>query len=379
VLGILAVGVPARPAHARQRRLPVPLRDLEAGARPDSLDPQARVALGRVYWERGKHAQAEDEFLAALALDPRHAEATLAAGIHPFARESRYLVDLRGRLGLDSARVFLVRRMGWVWDAIAYDPLVDLTILRPARDRLTAWWWGAPLRKAFDRLLEGRNEEAFALLDEAIRAPDRGSVESLGNDFLFYFALAALRTGHPERAADAFKALSERIEERERTGVELVLPNARPYYEYLRGDALARAGDPEAAVAALERLFELDLGHFLAHARLADIAEAEGDHERALGHRRAAVGLKEDDARLRLDLAATLLAAGDAAGAAREARRALDLDARSPRGWYLYGRSAEAAGEAGAAREAYARFVAIAPSRLAAQRDSARLRMAAAP
>jgi Flp pilus assembly protein TadD len=105
--------------------------------------------------------------------------------------------------------------------------------------------------------------------------------------------------------------------------------------------------------------------------------EARGDLEAALSERRFALDVQQDDPDLLVDLARTLLKAGrfeDTREPLAEAARLNPRDARAP---YLQATVAEALNDSAAAREAYARFVAIAPSRFADQIAAAHDRLLA--
>ena len=77
----------------------------------------------------------------------------------------------------------------------------------------------------------------------------------------------------------------------------------------------------------------------------------------------AQLGGPRDGALLRYSLGQALLAGGDAAGARRELRAALDFDPTYSAAWKVLGQAALAAGDADAAAAAWTRGIATATAR----------------
>jgi predicted Zn-dependent protease len=77
----------------------------------------------------------------------------------------------------------------------------------------------------------------------------------------------------------------------------------------------------------------------------------------------AQLGGPRDGALLRYSLGQALLAGGDAAGAVRELRAALEFDATYSAAWKALGQATLVAGDAGAAAEAWTRGIAAASAR----------------
>jgi Flp pilus assembly protein TadD len=113
----------------------------------------------------------------------------------------------------------------------------------------------------------------------------------------------------------------------------------------------------------------------MAHVRLADLLEANRRWEEALVERRMARELNPDDPTLLMEEAITLGKAGrlgDADSVMQEAVRAAPRDARP---LYYLGVVATAAHRTSEAREAFARFLALAPTRYAVEIADAKRRL----
>lgn len=311
----------------------------------DSVDAQSWYRLGLGLWEKHKFDAADSAFQRALHFQPWHAGAHLALGTLPGARGSRYLQDLPDRIGHDSTLAFLRATLRHLADATVSDPRVDLSPLGFLSDEelissrtasSTAFVINGmrfqsfydtpalkPMRRAMRALIEQHPESAYAGLAAALaaRRPD----QVMTDQFIDLYATSALRAGHPDAAANGYRELAQRAGRREAAAhgspsVDLgPLFNARGDALLLYGIAEAEAGHPDVARAAFHEALLTDVTLYQAHARLADLAEAEGDLDGALAERQAAIAVTPETARPYLDLGITLLQAGRA----REAEDAL--------------------------------------------------------
>jgi Tfp pilus assembly protein PilF len=311
----------------------------------DSVDAEAHFRYGMGLWEKRRYDAADTAFRRALTFQPTHAGAHVALGVLPFGRGDRYLWDLPRRITPDSLRRFFIDVDRHSRDAFLYDPTVDLTPLRFVPDeRLVPdnsgmicfgglcfrtvpdrkWW--KPTRKAARLLVTGHPDSAFAHLDAALATRDSGEV--ISDDFIWFYALAADRSGHPAEAAAGFRELAQRATRRESDRQTIgVSPRSRPMYLLLYGMASDRAGNVAVARAALREALIADLTLFQAHSRLADIAEARGETAEAIEERRSAIAIAPELVRLDVDLGISLLQMGRTA----EAREAFaSASARAP-------------------------------------------------
>lgn len=115
----------------------------------------------------------------------------------------------------------------------------------------------------------------------------------------------------------------------------------------------------------------------MAHVRLASIYDGMHRTQSALEERRRAVAAHPEDASLLFDLGEALARAGQLPDAHVTLREASQANPRSVRTLYVLGWVAQQVGNTEEAREAYQRFLAIAPSRFAPQIEEANKRLAA--
>lgn len=299
----------------------------------DSVDAQAWYRFGLGLWEKHRYDAADTAFRAALRYEPWHAGAHLALGTLPFARGGRYLMDLPDRVGRDSALALLEAASLHRAEARTLDPRLDLaplgfltddelvagtatfTILGPQTIVFSSAPIAVgPMRRAYRALIAERPDTAFAILARALA--ERRPGETMNDEFISLYAGAALRSGHPDAAASGYRELAQRAGRREQAahGSPIVDPgavfNLRSRYLLLYGLAEAEAHQREVARAALHEALLIDLTLYQAHARLADMAEEDGDLAAALEERRAAIAVSPESPRPYLDLGITLLQAG---------------------------------------------------------------------
>ena len=336
--GLLAclVLAAARPAagQSRPRLTDRGLDSLRQDAAIDSMDAEAQYRLGLGLWEKHKFDAADSSFRRAIRLQPWHAGAHLALGILPSARGDRYVSQLVHRLGQDSAGRILRAAEHEVAEATVLDPRHDLTPLGfLTDDELVpnsvgisfdefgvngAWRDPADeMRRAIRAIIGQHPDTAFAILSRALAA--RRPNQVMQDRFISLYATAALRSGHPEAAADGYRELAQRAGRTEANGTtpfdRRLLLNFRGHYLLLYGIAEAEAHQLDVARAAFHEAVVTEVGLYEAHAQLADLAESQGDLEGALAERRAAVTAAPESARPSLDLGITLLQAGRAAEA----------------------------------------------------------------
>jgi predicted Zn-dependent protease len=206
------------------------------------------------------------------------------------------------------------------------------------------------------------------------------SSETMPDDFVWYLALAADRSGHPDVAMDGFRELSQRAGRRESNAIIMSPTGAgRELYLVLYGMAADRVGHPALARAALREALTVDLTLYQAHSRLADIAEAAGNTDEALSERRAALDLAPEVGRLHLDFGITLLQAGRPVEAKAELREAMVALPWDPGVLLFLFQSALATADRPTATEALSALALFAPRRNVDQVDEARRQLAALP
>lgn len=373
------------------------LDSLRATTSIDSVDADAWYQYGLGLWEKRRYDQADTAFRRALHFQPAHAGAHLALGALPFGRGARYLTDLPGRIGRDSVFPFLVAVQRHSRDAFLNDPTVDLASLRfldddelvPSQAGRLCFGvycfgvaidpkWYRPARKGARFLVYREADSAYAVMSAALAK--RRMDEFVPDDFIWFYALSADRSGHPAEAANAFRALAQRATRRESDDPEVtVSPRSRPMYLLLYGMASDRAGNTAVARAALREALLVDLTLYQAHSRLAEIAEAQGDIEQAIAERRSAIAIAPEVGRLHVELGITLLQAGRAAEAKESLSEAVGLAPWDPVAQLFLFQTALALHDREAATGALTALERYAPVRNREQVAEARTRLAELP
>ena|GEM_PF-3294634 len=363
----------------------------------DSVDAEAQYRYGLGLWEKRRYDQADSAFRHALRLQETHAGAHLALGALPFGRGARFLFDLPGRIGRDSVERYFRSARRHTRNALALEPTVDLSALRFLSDvdlvpdgggticvsGMCAFVapdtkWPKPTRRAVRQLVTGRPDSAFTLLTAALAT--RRQDEILPDDFIWYYALAADRSGHPQEAADGYRELAQRASRRE-AGQSLagLSPQGRETYLLLYGMASERAGNVAVGRAALREALLVDLALYQAHSRLADIAESQGDVQGAVTERRSAIAIAPEVSRLHVDLGITLLQAGMTQEAKEALAEAVRLTPWDPVAQLFLFQTAIALNDRETATQALAGLERYAPLRNRDQVAEARTRLAELP
>jgi len=381
--GSVVAQPPAQPA----------LEVLERQARRDSNDAVVHYQLAMAYWTRKKWDQAEAALRTAVIIAPSYADAWLALSAIFDARGERYYGERLERLGEDSLRGAYEASTRAFRRAFHLNPLVDLRVLGRAEPRRGIFVpvkfgsrfgiviapppWEKELVRGLNEFREARYQKAYERFTEL--AEDRrfdGDDTHLPTEILWYRGLAAAHVGHFDRAIRDFAILTGRAYERESDSTYQGPPLATNDYRYILATLLYLAGNHEQAVPVFQRALEFDLGLYAAHVQLARMHEAAGRMEEALRERRLAAAVNTAEADPEVDLAMTMLRLGRTGEAAQALERAEALNPRDARIPYIRGTVLSHLGERDQARVALARFLAIAPSRMAEQIAEARQALA---
>lgn len=390
---VLLVGVCAAPLAAQGSHTQAPLDSLIQWARRDSLDARAQFDLGMGRWKARQYALADTAFRRALALKPHYAEPRLALAWLPLSRGERYFRDQRAQ-GFDSI-VGLVRASAKLYrEAYIIDPLVDPTILgsvdidvliprvnkiEVANGRVFSRgvpWWEGRTKRGVRALTEGKYDEAFAEIDAVVESRQVQEGAHLPHEVVWYYALAAAHSKHYARAAAAFRELVDRATKREEELSQWVIPTDRADFLYLYAAMSEQAGNTGMAIQQFGEALTADFGLFAAHSRLADIHEGRGDVAGAITERQRAIDTSPEDGKLELDLAVTLLQAGQPLAAESAFVRAAQLLRDDAGAQQFLATVARQNGHAEVERVALERFIIVAPFRYADLVAEARRRVA---
>jgi tetratricopeptide (TPR) repeat protein len=357
------------------------LDSLVRRAHADSNDAVAHYDLAMGYWRRMRWEEAERSLHEAVALAPQYAEAYLALAALPYAQGGPYWRRLEKRLGQPGVLAVRQTSARFYRRAFLVNPMVDLALMGHVDEtsyvysgeyRMRVWWLG-PLGKSVNYLTDGDYPRARGLL-AAILAHQRAGADGvdLPDEVLWYHGLACAHLQRYDEAVEDFTRLERRAEARTRTEAIGITPLEANDYRYALATVLYLAARYDDATVVFRRAVEADIALYPAHVQLARIAEARQDWDTAVRERQAAIDASPDDPGLVTDLGVTLMHAGRLEEAAEAFAQAMAAAPREPRDPYLAGIVALRLDRKDAAREAFDRFVRIAPSRFAPQVAEAR-------
>lgn len=323
----------AAPAAA-QVRTQAGLDSLVQGAIADSSDPAAHQRLGLAYLYHGRYDDAERAFRRAVAIDPHYAPALLGLSYLPYYRRPRLRKEEeKGRvppeLAAQVAEANELRRRAIMIDPFARAGGTIEIVLMPA-------WTREPISP---KRLAKMPLEFFWV---------RGIYLALGGEL-------------PDALAD-FEVLLERLEAAGDSTENGLIPLVANEVRYVMAVIEIQAGRSASAAKRLEEVLTHDVGLYMAHARLADIHEKNGRFTAAITERRRAVEGSPDDPMLLYELGYTLARANALRAADSALTRAMDLNARNSAFPRMAGLVRHTLGDTARARQAYERFLAIAPS-----------------
>ena len=367
----------ASPARLGAQAIKLMTRDLarvEESARADSNDAEVQYFLALAHWQKHHWKQVDSLLRLVVRLDPRFAEAYLALAELPYARrdvlaaeEYRGVVPSALKPAVEEARKFYQL-------AFRTDPLVDLrsfSVIYEIEDvnstRLTALQHMQYLRYVAwrDDLGKGRYDDAHERLrklgqdtfDEA-KHPER-----VPDFVLWYRGLAAAHSRQYAAAMVDFQALLDRTLKQEQKDEIVHVPLRDNEYRFMLASLNQMSGHLDRAAALYREALERDLGLVMAHTYLAAIHDAAGHPDSALIERQRAAE-QEDDPTALFDYAASLFNLQRTIDAETPLLKAVKLNPRYAPAYYLLGRVEEELGLGAEARDAYTKFLALAPQKL---------------
>lgn len=381
LLGALALP----PAAGQNIKLPASLGDLEKAARKDSNDAAAHYNVALAYWNAKRWDDADSALHRALRIDPQLAQAYLALSRLVYARRPQIYEEIFDMKVPDEWQSRLSESYRNYQHAFLVDPLVDLRIEAAARPGRSMWWSSSEYAEALYRYLyqglddveAGKYEAAYnslsRLYDETHPVALR---EALPNWVFYYKGLAAAHIGRYNEAIGDFSRLLNRADDHTNPdSLTYYIPIEANQYRYIIGVLQMRAGNYNEAITELRGTLEKDFGMYMAHVRLAEIYEQHGMMPMAIQERRSAVTANADDPSLLFDLAKTLAKAGQWTEAEQVLQQAGAANPRDTRIPYLLGVIEQQLNKPADAKQAFTRFLSLAPSRYAPQVADARKRL----
>jgi Tfp pilus assembly protein PilF len=357
-------------ARGQSLKLDVPLGELESRARQDSLDPAAHYNLAAGYMSKKRFPDAEKSLQAALAIDPRFASAQLALAV---ARERNedYWDQLKGdsarRAGLNQTRLLYQR-------AFLIDPFVDVRLMA-LLFRVTGRNLYVDAIKAF---VEGRYGESYVKMGKVIDdRPKNQPRDSAGVSLLWLHALSAVQVREYEVAETDIQGLIRLSSQPSKSDSIDSSPLDANEYRYMLAALKQKTGASAEAVKLYQEVLEQDVANYMAHVQLARIHEEAKNWPAAVAERQRAVDVHPDDASLLTDLGVTLGRSGDFNAAVEVLREASAKNPRDVRPLFWLGVAEMQLNNKEAARDAFTRFLAVAPSRQQQQITVAKEKLAA--
>ena len=380
----LAGAAPPLPGQARTPSL----AELEAAARSDSLDATAWYELSVGYY-RARRADDEERALRrAIAIDPRYAPAYLSLSYLPFQRRSKLWREVQKSKVPPEwvAAVDESRRL--VLQAFLIDPLVDLRVLgaEPLTEEMMVVRDYGTVTTNYLLILGisafgyARYELSHGALELWVSRAHAGKPRDSLPDFLFWYrGLAAAHLKSYRRAIADFQTLLARAQQRELTDSLIQIPLQTNDYRYVLAVLHDAAAKPADAINLYKETLASDLGHYMAHVRLAQIYRRVKMWDEAITEARRALETNPDDATAHLELGVILAEAGRAAEALPVLLQARAANPQDVRSLYHIALAHAQVADSAAARQALDQFVVLAPRRYETLVNDAKQRLANLP
>jgi tetratricopeptide (TPR) repeat protein len=342
----------------------------------DSNDAVLHYDLATAYWAVKRYDDAERELHEAVALAPQYAEAYLALSAIPVTRGAKYWRKFEKEHGKAAVEQAFESADRLYRKALLINPLVQSGILGKVPEKsevrdgiyIFSAWWLQPMARSINALRNARYQKALDLLQGLLDDHKAGADGlHLPEEVLWYHGIAAAALGRYDDAIHDFAILTGRAIADEQANPLTAVPLKANDYRYVLATMLYLAGRSHQAAPTFRRALEFDIGLYPAHVQLARMFEAEQRWDEAIMERRAAVNANPDDASLLTDLGRTLLRAGKLEEAAEALAQAMAANPRDPYSPHLAGIVALRLDRKEAARDAFKRFLALAPSRFATQ------------
>jgi tetratricopeptide (TPR) repeat protein len=387
ITALVLATVPSTPAAAQRFKLPTGLKDLEQAAQRDSNDAAAHYNVALAYWNAKRWDDAERELETAVAIEPQFASAHVALSRLPFARRpALYDEEAQDRVP-DDWKAIVEEAERHYRQAFLLDPFCDVRSVGAALPENSILVGGraefAPefirdYLRGLSALLVGDYDAAYVGLQRAVntidgeRHPDR-----VPPTLHWWRAISAAHTARWDVAEGDLEALIDRLREREEGDRLFTLPLHANEFRYVLAVIEDRAGKPDEARQLYQEVLTNDVGLYMANVQLARIHESAGEWGLAIRERQAAVDANAGDPSLLYDLGVTYARGGRWMDAEQTLAAAAEANGRDTRAYYYLGLARSTLSKPAEAREAFERFVALAPSRYATQITDAKRRLAA--
>ena len=366
---------------------PVPLAELEAAARRDSLDAETLYRLALRYDLTSRYDDAERVAREAVDIDPRCARAWLLLAYLPYDRRPKLWEEVRKGKVPPAWHAAVAESDRLERRAFLIDPLVDFRVQGappPKQDVVAIPDYGEYTTAYLLQLglseFGWRYELAYNAFDlYAQRRYKDQPIDSIPSGLLWLRGLAAAHLGSYTRAIVDIQILLDRSLQHEAGDSLIQMDLGTSDYRYLLGLFKQWSHRPADAMTLYQQALASDLGLYMAHVRLARLYAENHMWAQAVEEARRAVTANPDDPSLLVDVAEMLRDAGRLAEAEAAFRQAAEANARNPRVAYELGLVEQQVGNPSAAKQAFTRFMAIAPSGMSTEIADAKQRLAALP
>ena len=365
---VLSAASASSPAQVK----PPSLGELEARARADSNDPQAYFEWANALAKDGRYVVAEGVLRTAVQIDPQYAPALMLLAR---ANDSK----VTGLLAVSGRRIVIMRVDPQAGEtallrrrAFLIDPLVEVGT--PSREQLPTKWRGTlgPALQEYEAAHWAQAAAGFqTVIARTVRPTDSTKVPPVA---LWYRAGCALKVNEYDTAIHYLQWL-HRLRMQDSASERNWNPFAGEELRYVIAYVHQLAGRWDEAIMRYQELLEQNLGLDGAHTHLAEIYEAQGRLNDAVWERVRAIQSNPDATSLYFNLGATLVAAGRYEEAVASLKKYVDSYPRDARAFYLIGASYMNLGNSASAQTALKSFLAMAPSRYAAQIEDANRRL----
>lgn len=380
---VLATLVPPR-LPAQDGKL-VPLAELEAAARRDSLDSDVLYRLALRYDLVNRYDDAERTARQAVSIDPRCARAWLLLAYMPYDRRPKLWDEVRKGKVPPAWQAAVAESERLERRAFLIDPLVDFRVkgAPPPKQDIVAIPDYGEYTTAYLLLLGlsefgWRYELSYNAFDLYAQRRFKGQpIDSIPSGILWWRGLAAAHLGSYPRAIADIQVLLDRSLQHEAGDSLIQMDLGTNDYRYLLALFKQRSHRPADAMTLYQQALASDLGLYMAHVRLSQLYAENHMWSQAVEEARRAVTANPDDPSLLVDLAEMLRDAGRLPEAEEAFRQAAQANARNPRVSYELGLVEQQVGNPAAAKQAFARFVTIAPSGMSTEIADAKQRLAA--
>lgn len=377
-------------ATAQRFKLPASLKDLEHAARRDSNDAAAHYNLALALWNEKRWDDVQASLRTAIQIEPQLAVAHLALAHLPYARRGSLFEEVAERRVPKEWQAVLDTAERHFRQAFLLDPLCDLriagavvpasaTALGTAHDYIAEFFFD--YLQGFKAMLEGNYEKALVGFERVVRAIDGDRhPDRVPRSLRWWRGIAAAHAGKWDVAEyDLETLLDEELEKESDTAGVMILPLRTNEFRYSLAVVKERAGKRDEAWSLYQAALEHDVGLYMANVQLARLHEAAREWELAIRERQAAVNANPDDASLLYELGVTYARGGRWTDAEQTLGDAVAANPRDTRPLYYLGVVRVTLNKPAEAREAFQRFVSLAPSRYGTQIADAKRRLESLP